>query len=77
MKPVFIIDLANLEQLDAVDFYKLESEELEIAFKTEIHNILSIICRFPGIGDNISNGIKKCQLVDSLIKFFIKSILII
>jgi hypothetical protein len=33
MKPVFFIDLANLEYLDAVEYYKLESEELEIAFK--------------------------------------------
>ncbi len=59
MKPVFIIDLANEEYLDAVKFYKLENIELEVSFKFEILNTLNIISRFPGIGDNISNDIKK------------------
>ena len=55
-----------------MEFYKLESEELEIAFKTEIHNMLSIICRFPGIGDNISNGIKKMLVSRFPYQFFYK-----
>ncbi len=59
MKPIFIVELANFEYLDAIKYYNLESEELELAFKIEIRNVLNVISRFPGIGDNISKGIKK------------------
>jgi plasmid stabilization system protein ParE len=59
MKNIEVIELANLEYLDAIRFYNLENEKLALSFKNEILNIINIISKFPSIGEDLDKGIKK------------------
>ena len=53
------LEPANIEYLDAVEFYNLQNKELGDKFSNEIDNTLSIIKKYPESFPNYTEHTKK------------------